>query len=735
MIWPWKPRSGGNSAAQSSAQTAAQSAENSAAVPAPAPDATARPTDGELRDLNALLAQGRHAEAVTAAQALAQRCANDALAWKILGTILGQAGRVSEALEALQRALSIAPDDAETHANLGAGLFMLGRSAEAEATLRRALQLGPNAGAAYNLAILLRDTGRMDPAATALRDVLAIDPAHESALYNLGGILYRLGRLAESAAVYRQLIERHPRHLAGHIDLSMVLGELGRWQEVIDICERTLRLDGSYFHTHLNLGAAQKALGRLEAAAASCRQALAIKLDLAEGHSNLGTVLQEMGRLDEAEASHRRALALRPDDETAQRNLLFCLNFLERPADLCLAEARRYGQIVTAMASAPFDRWRRPASPRPLRVGLVSGDLCQHPVGFFLETWLAHVDAREIELHAYATSPIEDDLTARIRPRFAAWTNLLGSSDADAARRIHDDGIQILIDLAGHTAHNRLPVFAWRPAPVQVSWLGYFATTGVAQIDYLIADPWTLPVTEEPYFTERIRRLPDTRLCFSAPDVALPASAMPALASGRVTFGCFNNLAKINDGVVATWARVLDAVPASRLLIRAKQLGETSAQVQLTARFAAHGVSGDRLELAGPVSRAQYLADHGRVDIALDPFPYTGGTTTAEALWMGVPVLTLAGRRFLGRQGVGLLMNAGLSDWIAQDPDDYVVRAARHARDLPALAHLRARLRTQVLASPLFDGARFAREMQAALQAMWAEKTKDMGAAMETRPQ
>ena len=310
-------------------------------------------------------------------------------------------------------------------------------------------------------------------------------------------------------------------------------------------------------------------------------------------------------------------------------------------------------------------------------------------------------------------------MSERIKGLCAGWRLVSGFSDKVLAQRIHQDAIDILIDLSGHSAHNRLPVFGWKPAPVQVSWLGYFATTGVAEMDYLIADPWTLPESQEEHFTETIWRLPETRLCFTVPDEVVPVSLLPALSNHCVTFGCFNNLSKINDEVVALWSRILKAVPGSRLFLKFQQLGEKSVCQHVAQRFARYGVEESRLTMEGYDARVAYLSAYHRVDIGLDPFPYPGGTTTVESLWMGVPVLTLAGERFLSRQGVGLLMNAGLPDWVAKDKEDYVARAVKHARDLPRLALLRSRLRQQVLASPIFDAERFAGHFEDALRGMW----------------
>jgi len=352
----------------------------------------------------------------------------------------------------------------------------------------------------------------------------------------------------------------------------------------------------------------------------------------------------------------------------------------------------------------------------------VSGDLHSHPVGYFAEgviAALASSMSERLELIAYPSHFHTDALTERIKACCSGWHSAVGLSDERLAERIRDDGIDILIDLSGHTAHNRLPVFAWKPAPVQATWLGYFATTGVAQIDYFISDAWSLPQTEEIYFTEKVWRLPETRLCFTRPDVDVLVSPLPALTNGYVTFGCFNNLTKMNDAVVALWARILGTVAGSRLFLKARQLNDASVRRSIVGRFAAQGIDIDQLILEGASPRAQYLSAYGRVDIGLDPFPFTGGTTSAEGLWMGVPVLTLTGERFISRQGGGLLMTSGLPEWIAADTDDYVARAVSHAGDIHRLAVLRNGLRQQVLASPLFDAPRFAGHFEAALRGMW----------------
>jgi predicted O-linked N-acetylglucosamine transferase (SPINDLY family) len=513
-----------------------------------------------------------------------------------------------------------------------------------------------------------------------------------------------------------------PIDAEAHSNLGAAYLQCGRPADAQRSCQRALALNPQLAQAHCNLGAALKDQGQLDQALAHYHRALALKPDYADTHSNLGSALLASGQPQAARGSFETALHYKPDLLTAHSNLLCIHNYLlDQPKPDLLAAAKRYGAFVQRRAQA-YSTWLvQPDPQRRLRVGLVSADLRSHPVGYFLESVLAALVADPgVELVAYATRFQSDALTERLKTCCTGgWHEVFDVSDATLARRIHDDAIDILIDLAGHTAHNRLPVFAYKPAPVQVSWLGYFATTGVSQIDYVLADPWTLPASEEPWFTETIWRLPQTRLCFTPPMLDVPVSALPALAQGHITFGCFNSLAKFNPAVLALWAQVLKAVPGSRLLLKARELDADAARQGVQQMFAQVGIAPERLLLEGHAPRAEYLAAYQRVDMALDTFPFPGGTVTVESLWMGVPVLTLAGSSFLARQGVGLLMNAGLADWVASDSADYLARAVRHANTLDQLAALRQGLRQQVLASPVCDAPRFAGHLAQGLRGMW----------------
>jgi predicted O-linked N-acetylglucosamine transferase (SPINDLY family) len=484
---------------------------------------------------------------------------------------------------------------------------------------------------------------------------------------------------------------------------------------------RALEIKPDFAEVHSNLGVTLYDLGQLADAMVSYRRALEIKPDYAEGHNNLGNALKDIGQLDNAMTSYLRALEIKPDFAEARDGLLFTLNYTTSRTPMhYLEQARQYGRMAAAKAGDRFSTGQCTAQPERLRVGLVSGDMRKHSVGYFLEGPLAHIDPARIELFAYPTHHEEDELTARIRPYFSAWNSLVGKSDEDAARLIHADGVHVLLDLSGHTAHNRLPVFAWKPAPVQATWLGLPATTGVAEMDYVLGDHHAIPAEFEDHFSEAVWRMPESCLCLTVPASPVKVGPLPARSTGQVTFGSFNNLTKMTDTVVAVWARILQSVPGSRLLLKTKQLSEPAVCEKTLQRFAACGIAPDRLMLSRTIaSRDDHLAVYNKIDIALDTFPYPGVTTSVEALWMGVPVLSLQGDRFLSRTAGSIAHNAGLPDWIAADQDDYVAKAMAFASDLDRLAALRAGLRQQVLASPLFDAPRFARNFEDALWGMW----------------
>ncbi len=686
----------------------------------------------------ALEAQGKLDEAMQCYLEAIRLAPDPARAHLNHGNVLLLKGDLQGALAAFRAAIEHKPDYAGAYYNIGNALLNDGRLDEAVASYRRALQIQPDYAEVHCvLGVALKELGNIDDAIACFRTALKFNPDLVEANINLGNILeyrYNLGnvllknngKLDNAVASFRLALEIDPTLAEAHNNLGAALQELGQFEGAVASCRRALEIKPHYAEAYFNLSNTMKDLGQLDNAVAGYRRALEIKPELVEAHNNLGLALQDLGQLEDAMASYHQALEIKPGFIAALNNLLLALNYTGHAPSYCFEQARRFGHIVADKA-ARFSEWQCTAGPERLRVGLVSGDLYGHPVGFFLENLLAHLDPSRIELIAYPTHHKQDELTARIRRYFSAWQPLLGLNDEAAAHLIHADGVHVLIDLSGHTAHNRLPVFAWKPAPVQVSWLGYFATTGMAEMDYLLADAVGVPEARQAQFTESVWYLPDTRLCFTAPAADLAVAPLPAIKNGHITFGCFQNLTKVNDGVLELWGKILAALPDATLRLQCKQFSEPSLAAQLLQRLQRHGIDPARVAIHGSARREDYLAAHAEVDMILDTFPYPGGTTTCEALWMGVPTLTLAGDSLLARQGASLLGAAGLSDWVANSREAYVAKAIALASDLPGLARLRAGLRAQVLTSPLFDAPRFARHFEQALWGMWQRHHEQQG--------
>ncbi|MGN6669559.1 MAG: tetratricopeptide repeat protein [Trinickia sp.] len=682
-----------------------------------------------------------------------------------LGNALRDARKLDEAVAAYRRAVELEPGYADAYNNLGNALRETGDAASALTSCARAIELKPGYAEAYNnLANALKDLGELDAAIAAYGKAIAAKPAFAEAHLNLGialqakghgdaalecvresiklaprlaiahdklaGILMHRGDIQGAIEAYRRVVELTPDSAQAHNTLGNVLNGAGRVLEAVPRYERAIAIEPDFADAYHNLANALRRLGAPERALGLARRAIELRDDTPSFHNNLGTILADLGQPDAALACYRDALALNPDFGESHTCVLFGQSYASNwSASTHLADARYFGEKMAARAR-PYSQWPAltdaPRTGRPLRVGFVSADLRKHPVGYFFESVLAQLDRARIEPIAYSNALHSDELTERIKPRFSLWRHVAETDDAALAQRIRDDRIDVLIDLSGHTGRNRLPMFAWRPAPVQVSWLGYFATTGLAEIDYLLADPHVVPPGEEGQYTERIWRLPDSYLCFTLPTESVAVAPLPALANGHITFGCLNNHKKLNEGVLAVWSRILLAVPGSRLLLKNHQLGEPSIVRDTLARFAQHRIDETRLQLEGPSSREDYFATYGRVDLALDPFPYPGGTTSVEALWMGVPVLTRRGDRFLSHLGELVAKTVGLHDWIAADTDDYVARAVAAAANVPALAALRATLRDRVERSPLADAPRYAAHWMTAIEHLWQQRTQEI---------
>jgi predicted O-linked N-acetylglucosamine transferase (SPINDLY family) len=586
----------------------------------------------------------------------------------------GEFARAERALEAL---LEQDPTVARAYNVLGVVQLELGKSAAAEATLLSAARLAPeDAKVQLNLGKLYVTLARPAVAERHLREAVRLDPRGADGHFNLAVFLRAHDRPAEAEAAFRRVVEVAPGDAEAHYLLGRMLLEAFRFEEA---------------ETHF-------------------RQALRLRPDHAVARNDLAMVLLETGRLAEAQEALRETVRVSPGFLRARSNYVMSGQYDPDATDAELLErALETGRAIQAAGLGFPEAPPFPVRRGTLSIGFVSSDLHHHPVGLFLLPLLQRLRRREdVRAVLYSSGTVHDEVSRQLG-ELAEWMDIAQHSDEEAWTRIRRDSPDVLIDLAGHTGNNRLAVFAARAAPVQISWLGYFATTGTPNMDYVLMDPWHAPAGCEGQFSERILRLPHTRFCFqplaSAPEVAPPPSA----SRGRITFGSFNSIAKLNERVIELWSRVLRGVPGSRLVLKWRTLANSSFRGALAARFERLGVAPGRIELRPASEHSALLAEYGDIDIALDPYPFTGGQTSFEAHWMGVPVVTLAGARPVSRQTLCILGNLGMADQAAHTDDVYVERACMLAEDPQRLSELRSSLRAKMSSSALMDAEAFSR--------------------------
>jgi predicted O-linked N-acetylglucosamine transferase (SPINDLY family) len=671
-------------------------------------------------------------------------------AWHLLGMVLHQAKQHDMAIECVGRALKIQGRNPNYHANLGAVLRGAGKLPAAEQSYRQALMLRPgDADSLSNLAVVLMEQDRYAEARKSLSEAIARTPGHLLALVNLGNWYRHEGSQQEAIACYGKVLRLQPNHFEALSNLGNALADKAQFAEAETALLQALSLQPESVEVLVNLGTLYRQTRRLAKAEAILQKALAIQPDLPPAHNNLGTVYRDQGLLVEAEQCYLQALANGPGHAPALQNLgellaqqgrvaeaitylrksieakpdcaaghstyLVILNYdPEIAPETVVAEHRMWGERHgRAPAPACYPNSKDP--DRRLRIGYVSPDFRDHAVARFIEPVITHHDASQAEVFCYAEVPIPDATTERLQTRAHGWRSTVGQSDNQVAEQIRADTIDILVDLAGHTSGNRLLAFARKPAPIQATYLGYPNTTGLATIDYLITDAVLNPPHERNLLCEEPVRLPCGFGCFwlkDTPELVPP----PALNSGHITLGSLHRLDKLNPFVFDLWCRALEAVPGSRLLIYRHTL-RGAVRDSIQQQFVSRGIDPRRLTLSEGVP-GKHLEAYGQVDVALDVFPWSGGTISCEALWMGVPTPTLVGAPRASRLTATALASMGLSEWIAYTPDNYVSLVAEVCGDIDKLVNFRRSCRDRMRAT-IGDAERFCRSLEAAYRTMW----------------
>ncbi len=644
---------------------------------------------------------------------------NYADAIHLLGIIAFQNGHQDDAAKLIGRAIEVDGLRSTFHSNLGNILKQQGKLHEALRSYHRALQLAPDNPLIHmDLGNVLQLQGKLDEALFYYQKAIELNPAEPVAHFNLGNVFKEQRRLQQASESYRRAINLKSDYAEANNNLGNVLQDQGKHDQAIACYRRALELVPDDSMILANLGTALRLQGKMGEAEVRCRRAVELKPDSAQNYNSLGGILLNQGKVDDAIACYRKAIELKPNWASVHDNLLIALQYRD---GITLAELAAAHAEFERLHAAPLRaEWRQHEidrnADRPLIVGFVSSNFRQHAVGHFVVQALENIDREHFKVVCYSDQTGSDDWTNRFRAASAIWRETAALRDTELAEQIRADRVDILFDLAGHTAMNRLLVFARKPAPIQVTWADYVGTTGLAAMDYILADRYEIPPEAEPYYTERVLRMPHGYVCYDPPPYAPPVSRLPAVQQGFVTFACFNFRPKITVKMLDVWANILQRLPDSRLLFKYLGMNDASVADNLLNEFSRRGIDPQRIECRGWSRHRELLVEYQRVDLALDTFPYNGGLTTCEAMWMGVPVITCPGETFASRHSMSHLSNVGLTETIARDLDDYVEVAMSLATDLSRLATIRRGLRDRLARSPLCDGRKFAHDMMRILR-------------------
>lgn len=626
-----------------------------------------------------------------------------------------------DAMQALATELTRThPLAAQSWQMLGIARLAGGNPAEAVEAFERASQLGPqDAGIWDNLGAALNAIRQFDRAATCYEHSLRLEPRAARVLSNAAANAVDAGRDADAHAYASRALQLEPTLAQAHLALGNAAARLGKIDVALASISEALRLAPRLLQAHLALGNALQLAGDTPAAIRATKRALELAPNYADARQNLGRFQHDLGYAGLAAQHYRAALELQPNRLDAWSGWLFCLAHDPSitPAALFAAH-REFGEFVERPWRARWGGWSNTRDPgKRLRIGFVSGDLREHAVAHFIEPIWRRLDRSAIEVVAYSTARARDARSAELKRLAEAWHEVAALSDDALDAQIREADIDILIDLAGHTGQHRLGAFARKPAPIQVSWIGYPNTTGLTAIDYRLIGRRVAAAGElDQQFSEKLVYLPIGTVFQPPPDMP-PVNRLPALEHGYLTFGNFNRPIKLTDATIGLWSKVLHAIPASRMLIGA--ISEEAIRVQLIGGFAKQGIAAERLAFQPRLAMQAYLELHHEIDLILDTLPFTGGTVTNQALWMGVPTLTMTGDTLPHRQGAGIMRRAGLGQFVADSETDFVARARAICGDLPALAELRANLRRRLEADDSAQTTEAARLIEAALREMW----------------
>ena len=641
----------------------------------------------------ALLKQNKFFEAEKAVKKLLKINVNNIQGWLNLGNIYLENQRIEEAIDSYKKAIKIKPDYGEAWFNIANAYSRLSQFEESNVSYDEAIRY---------------------------------IPGNSEIWFNKGNLLLKKRKYEEALNAYQNAVKYQPNFYEAWLNAGIVHLENKNYELALSLIDEALKINNEFSKAWVNKSKILSVSLNYGEAINSIKKALEIDSNSTEAWFTHGNILKETGDILGAEICYRKAVELDEKNLEAHSNLLFIMNYMHSKNNQeKYIEAKSYGNKLSRYAVPKYVTWKQVNKDEKLKIGFVSGDIRKHPVGYFIEGLIQELDKTKYEIYLYDTSNLEDELTNRIKPFIEKYISINTSTDKQAAEIIYSDKINILIDLSGHTAHNRLGVFSYKPAEVQITWLGYFATTGLPEMDYFLGDIHMCRESDAQFFTEKLWKLDPTWLCLKPPMDIKKDENLPFIRNQYITFGNLSNLTKINDTVMQAWAAILKNVPKSKLLIKTRQLDNLEIQNKIKKKFHEMGIENSRIILEKSESREEYFKKYTSIDIILDTFPYPGGTTSIDSLWMGVPVLTMKGDSFLSRLGESIAINSGNQELIAENIQDYINKAIKIASDIERLNDQRKQLIEKMIFSPLFDTKRFAKSFDTALQEMWNNKLSD----------
>ena len=612
---------------------------------------------------------------------------NSSILFNIIGAVFSEQDQLNVAIENYKRAIKINPNYAQAYNNMGTALHKLDNTNEAIKNYKKAISLKTDFAEPYN---------------------------------NLGNAIRELHQPKEALPYFKRAIEIKPNYVEAFNSLGGAHQDLGEKKEALKNFQEAIKIKPDYAEAHNNLGLVWSDLARFDESLLSYNKAIKSNPNYEKPYNNLGNLLSEFRKYSEASDLYLKALKIKPNYANASRNLLLNYNYMiNYDPNLYLYYAKKYRANCKLIKENLSFKYQYEKNPKKLKLGFVSADFGNHPGGYFTLSTLRELKKKNFELVAYVTIDRNDEFSNNFRSLFDEWNSIQKIRDIKVIEQIFKDGIHILIDLQGHSAQNRLQIFMYKAAPIQASWLSQ-GSLGIPEVDYLIGSHHVTPKDEENHYVEKIWRLPEICQVFTPPFFDVKINSLPALKNNFVTFGCINKLTKIHDEVILLWSKILISISNSKLLIKNKNLEDKNICEDFLSKFEKHNIKRNRLILVGETkTRKENLEFFNKIDIALDPFPFQGNTSTCEAVWMGVPVITLKGNRYLFHFGESINSNLGMHDWIAKNHDEYVSKAIKFSSNINQLSKIRMNLRQTFLQSPVCDAPRFAKHFSKMLWDMW----------------